>query len=47
MMLRKEEVGEALLKETKLFHFGSLSMTSSEAEEATKYAIWTAKQMVR
>ena len=29
MMLRKEEVGEALLKETKLFHFGSLSMTSS------------------
>ena len=44
MMLRKEEVGEALLKETKLFHFGSLSMTSSEAEEATKYAIWTAKQ---
>ena len=44
MMLRKEEVEEALLKETKLFHFGSLSMTSSEAEEATKYAIWTAKQ---
>lgn len=44
MMLRKEEVEEALLKETKLFHFGSLSMTSSDAEEATKYAIWTAKQ---
>ena len=44
MMLGKEDVRESLLKQTKLFHFGSLSMTSPEAEEATKYAIQTAKQ---
>lgn len=44
MMLRKEEVDEGLIQSAKIFHFGSLSMTSKQAEEATKYAVETAKK---
>lgn len=44
MMLKKEEVDEKILKETRIFHFGSLSMTDELCEAATKYAIETAKQ---
>lgn len=44
MMLRKEEVDERLIQSAKIFHFGSLSMTSVQAEEATRYAIETAKR---
>ncbi len=43
MMLRKEEVNFSLVKNTKLFHFGTLSMTDPGIEEATKEAVKTAK----
>lgn len=44
MMLQKEDVEESLLKEAKIFHFGSLSMTNPGCEAATKYAIEIAKE---
>ncbi len=43
MMLKKDEVKTDLIKDAKIFHFGTLSMTAPEVEEATKYAIQTAK----
>lgn len=43
MMLRKEDINTELLKNTKVFHFGSLSMTEPGIEETTKYAIDIAK----
>lgn len=43
MMLRRAEVDVSLLQNTRLFHFGNLSMTVQRAEEATKMAIETAK----
>lgn len=43
MMLRRAEVDVSLLQNTRLFHFGSLSMTAQRVEEATKMAIETAK----
>lgn len=43
MMLGKEEVSRELIQSAKIFHFGSLSMTSERAEAATKYAVETAK----
>lgn len=36
MMLNKEEVQAELIKETKIFHFGTLSMTHGGVREATK-----------
>lgn len=44
MMLRKEEVPLSLIKNTRIFHFGSLSMTEEDVEEATKYAITEARK---
>lgn len=44
MMLRKEEINISLLQDSCIFHFGSLSMTDSEVESATKFAINTAKE---
>lgn len=44
MMLKKEEIIFSLIHDTKLFHFGSLSMTSPLAEEATKEAVKAAKE---
>ncbi len=44
MMLEKEEVDFELLKDTQIFHFGTLSMTAQGVEEATKFAIETAKE---
>lgn len=44
MMLREEEVDCALLKNTRIFHFGSLSMTNPEMERTTKMAVETAKE---
>ena len=44
MMLRKEEVSQELLKDTKIFHFGTLSMTDEENRAATKYALDIAKE---
>ena len=44
MMLNKEEICEELIKETKIFHFGTLSMTHEEVREATKEAIRIAEE---
>lgn len=43
MMLRKTDVDVSLLQNTRLFHFGSLSMTAQRIEAATKMAVETAK----
>ncbi|MBP3488675.1 MAG: carbohydrate kinase [Roseburia sp.] len=44
MLLRAEEVQEKLLKDTVIFHFGTLSMTHEPARTATKKAIAVAKE---
>lgn len=44
MMLRAEEVDMELVKNTKIFHFGTLSMTHEGVRNATKQAIITAKK---
>lgn len=43
MMLRAEEVNTGLIADSKIFHFGSLSMTDQKAEEATRTAVAAAK----
>lgn len=43
-MLRKEEVPEALIREAKIFHLGSLSLTNEPAKTATFFALETAKK---
>lgn len=43
MMLREEELNEDLLKNTRIFHFGTLSMTDAGVRNATKEAIGIAK----
>ena len=45
MMLNKEEICEELIKETKIFHFGTLSMTHEGVREATKEAIRIAEEV--
>ena len=44
MLLRKEDIRTELLAQTKLFHFGTLSMTHDEVREATKFAVAYAKE---
>lgn len=44
MMLRKEDLREELLRDTALFHFGTLSMTHDQVREATKQAVAAAKE---
>ena len=44
MMLTASEVDEEKIKDAKIFHFGTLSMTSEGVEEATVRAIETAKK---
>jgi len=44
MMITADEVDEALLQDTKMFHFGSLSMTHEGVHEATKKALDVAKK---
>ncbi len=44
MMLRAEEVKEELLRDTKLFHFGTLSMTHEGVRKATVKAVTQAKE---
>ena len=44
MMLRADELNKEMLKNTKIFHFGSLSMTHEGVREATKEAIQIAKE---
>ncbi|MBQ4482606.1 MAG: carbohydrate kinase [Lachnospiraceae bacterium] len=43
MMLKKEEIDDDLLKNTGIFHFGTLSMTHEGVREATLHAVKTAK----
>ena len=47
MMLNKEEICEELIKETKIFHFGTLSMTHEGVREATKKPFVLRKSPVR
>lgn len=44
MNLKKDEVNIELLKECKIFHFGTLSMTHPKVREATQYAVTVAKE---
>lgn len=44
MMLRKSDIDISILQNTRIFHFGSLSMTDTEVEQATKMAVETAKE---
>lgn len=44
MMLAEEEVPAELLNNTKIFHFGTLSMTHEGVRKATKKAVTLAKQ---
>lgn len=44
MMLQTSEVNQDLIKEAKIFHFGTLSMTDEIVEEATRLAVSVAKE---
>ncbi len=44
MMLTQDEIPEELIREADIFHFGTLSMTHEGVRNATKRAIWTAKE---
>lgn len=44
MMLTADEVSIQIIKDSKVFHFGTLSMTSEGVREATKKAIYCAKE---
>jgi fructokinase len=44
MMLGEAEIPEDLLKDTKIFHFGTLSMTHEGVRSATKKAVQLAKE---
>ena len=44
MMLRKEEVLSSLIKDSRVFHFGTLSSTHDICREATRYAAELAKE---
>ena len=44
LMLRKEEIPEDILKNCRIFHFGSLSMTGEPANSAVRSAIHCAKE---
>ena len=43
MMLRIEELQKQILKDTRIFHFGTLSMTDEPVRSTTRHAIETAK----
>lgn len=47
MMLRASEVNEELVKNCRIFHFGTLSMTSAVCREATEKAVRLAKESGR
>ena len=44
MMLSKSEIKDRLLEDTRVFHYGTLSMTAEGVAEATKYAVEKARQ---
>ena len=43
MMLRTEELQEQILKDTRIIHFGTLSMTDEPVRSATRQAVESAK----
>ena len=43
-MITPSEIDKALLSMAKVFHFGSVSMTTEPARETTLYAVKTAKK---
>ncbi len=44
MMLTEEEIPQELIRDSKIFHFGTLSMTHGGVREATKKAVRIAKE---
>jgi fructokinase len=42
-LLTKEDIQTEILENTKIFHFGTLSMTHESSKEATQYAVEVAK----
>lgn len=44
MMLREEEISSEVIRDTKIFHFGTLSMTHEGVRKATKKAVSIAKE---
>lgn len=44
MMLEKDDVLDNIINSTKIFHFGTLSMTNEPSKSATKYAAKKAKE---
>ena len=44
MLLRRDEIDTSMLKDTRIFHFGTLSMTHPDVREATLYAVDEAKK---
>ncbi len=44
MMLRPEEVNEEMIRDTRIFHFGTLSSTDEPARSATRHALETAQE---
>ena len=44
MMLREEEIQQGIFADTKIFHFGTLSMTDLRVEQVTKHAVKKAKE---
>lgn len=44
MMLTEDEIPEELIRGTRIFHFGTLSMTHENVRKATKKAIAIAKE---
>lgn len=44
MMLTKEEIQEDLIRDSRIFHFGTLSSTHEGVREATRHAIEVAKE---
>lgn len=44
MLLTREDIDPELLRHTRIFHFGTISMTHEKVREATKYAVEEAKK---
>lgn len=44
MMLTKNEIDESIIRDSKIFHFGTLSSTHSAVREATRHALELAKK---
>ncbi len=44
MMLTKEEVDAEMIRDSRIFHFGTLSMTDDQCREATRYGISVAEE---